>query len=129
MRVTLTAIKADIGSIGGHIRPSVSLLKEVERSLQPHLGSDFIDFRLSYTGDDIAILMTHTHGTDNPLIHQIAWDAFKAAAESETFQKFMNESGSMILTWDQKQSTEFLTKQDAQFKDLLQQVGLYKEAK
>ena len=81
LRVTLTAVKADIGSIGGHIRPSVSLLDEVEKSLKPHLGKDIIDFRLSFTGDDIAILMTHTNGTDNPLIHQMAWDAFKAAAD------------------------------------------------
>ena len=67
-------------------------------------------------------------GTPKEVVDKL-YAAFKAAAESETFQKFMNESGSMILTWDQKQSTEFLTKQDAQFKDLLQQVGLYKEAK
>jgi len=67
-------------------------------------------------------------GTPKEVVDRL-YSAFKAAAESETFQKFMNESGSMILTWDQKQSTDFLEKQDAQFKDLLQQVGLYKEAK
>ena len=57
LRVTLTAVKADIGSIGGHIRPSVSLLDEVEKSLKPHLGKDIIDFRLSFTGD--AVSYTH----------------------------------------------------------------------
>lgn len=67
-------------------------------------------------------------GTPKEVVDKL-YAAFKAAAESETFQKFMNESGSMILTWNQEESTEFLTKQDAQFKDLLQQVGLYKEAK
>lgn len=67
-------------------------------------------------------------GTPKEVVDKL-YAAFKAAAESETFKKFMNESGSMILTWDQKQSTEFLEKQDAQFKELLQQVGLYKEAK
>jgi len=67
-------------------------------------------------------------GTPKEVVEKL-YAAFKAAAESETFKKFMNESGSMIFTWDQKESTEFLEKQDAQFKELLQQVGLYKEAK
>ena len=67
-------------------------------------------------------------GTPKEVVDKL-YAAFKAAAESETFQKFMNESGSMILAWNQEESTEFLEKQDAQFKDLLQQVGLYKEAK
>jgi len=81
LRVTLTAVKADIGSIGGHIRPSTSLLNEVEGALKPRVGKDIIDFRLSFTGDDIAILMTHTNGTGSPLVHKMAWDAFKAAAD------------------------------------------------
>ncbi len=29
MKITLSVIKADIGSIGGHIRPSARLLKRV----------------------------------------------------------------------------------------------------
>jgi fructose 1,6-bisphosphate aldolase/phosphatase len=36
------------------------------------------DFYISYTGDDIAILMTHTFGKGNEKIHKLAWEAFKA---------------------------------------------------
>jgi tripartite-type tricarboxylate transporter receptor subunit TctC len=67
-------------------------------------------------------------GTPKEVVDKL-YQAFKAATKSETFVKFMNESGSMILDWDQQKSTEFLTAQDEQFKELLQQVGLYKEAK
>ncbi len=65
-------------------------------------------------------------GTPKEVVDKL-YSAFKAATESETFKRFMNESGSMILSWNSEESKEFLTKQDAQFKDLLQQVGLYKE--
>src|SRR5665811_1191612 len=37
-----------------------------------------LDRYISYTGDDIAILMTHTRGESNADIHRLAWDAFKA---------------------------------------------------
>lgn len=67
-------------------------------------------------------------GTPKEVVDKL-YAAFKAATESETFKKFMNESGSMILAWGPEKSREFLTKQDAQFKELLQQVGLYKETK
>ncbi len=67
-------------------------------------------------------------GTPKEVVDTL-YRAFKAATESETFKKFMNESGSMILDWDQEKSTKFLTEQDEQFKTLLQQVGLFKETK
>ena len=31
-----------------------------------------------HTGDDIAILFSHTHGVGNDKIHKFAWDAFVA---------------------------------------------------
>ncbi len=78
MQITLSVIKADIGSIGGHICPSHRLLEEV-RAVVANRGKDLlIDSYVSHTGDDIAILMTHTHGTGAGAIHQLAWDAFIA---------------------------------------------------
>jgi fructose 1,6-bisphosphatase len=37
-----------------------------------------VDFALSSTGDDIAILMTHRLGVDSPAVRGLAWDAFVA---------------------------------------------------
>lgn len=81
MKVTVTAIKADIGSIGGHIRPSDRLIETVEDYLRQHHQGLFIDYRVSYTGDDIAILCTHTKGKGDAKVHELAWNAFKTATE------------------------------------------------
>ncbi len=76
MKITLSVIKADIGSIGGHIKPSKKLLETV-RNYVADIGSSLLkDFYVSSTGDDIAILMSHTKGKGNPEIHKLAWDAF-----------------------------------------------------
>lgn len=80
MKITLSVIKADIGSIGGHICPSQRLLETVERHvLQYRYDMPFIrDSYVGFTGDDIAILMTHTRGPGAEPIHKLAWDAFVA---------------------------------------------------
>jgi fructose 1,6-bisphosphate aldolase/phosphatase len=44
-------------------------------------GKSLIDHYIGYCGDDSHIIMTHTNGTNNKEIHQIAWDAFMAGTE------------------------------------------------
>jgi len=78
MKVTLSVLKADIGSIGGHITPSQALLNEVTNFVQENGKNLIIDFRISHTGDDIAILCTHEKGVSDEKIHKMAWDAFIA---------------------------------------------------
>src|SRR3990167_1779291 len=76
MRTTLSVIKADIGSVGGHIKPSAQVLKAVRDHIETQGKKKIIDHFISHTGDDIAILMTHTGGVGNEGIHKMAWDAF-----------------------------------------------------
>lgn len=77
MKITLSAIKADTGSVGGHNRPSDAMVtKAREFQSQAIAKGLLIDSRVTYTGDDILLLMTHTKGTDNPDIHKLAWDTF-----------------------------------------------------
>lgn len=78
MKITLSVIKADIGSIGGHIRPSVQLLEEVRGKVRDLGKNLLIDSYVGHTGDDIAILMTHTEGVMNEKVHKLAWDTFLA---------------------------------------------------
>jgi len=81
MKITISALKADIGSIGGHIIPSQALLSEVKNKVQ-ELGKELIiDFYISHTGDDIAILCTHERGVSDEKIHKMAWDVFLAGTE------------------------------------------------
>lgn len=81
MKITLSVLKADIGSIGGHITPSRALVEEVKNFVQENGKDLLIDFYLSHTGDDIAILCTHERGVSDEKIHKLAWDAFIAGTE------------------------------------------------
>ncbi|KPK40338.1 MAG: fructose 1,6-bisphosphatase [Gammaproteobacteria bacterium SG8_47] len=81
MEITVSVIKADIGSIGGHICPSQRLTEAVRAHVQTHGKTLLIDTYISHTGDDIAILMTHTHGVGHEAIHKLAWDAFIAGTK------------------------------------------------
>jgi fructose 1,6-bisphosphate aldolase/phosphatase len=74
--VTISVIKADIGSIGGHLAPSERLLATVREHVQENAGDRLLDCYVSHTGDDIAILLTHRRGCGDEEIHRLAWDAF-----------------------------------------------------
>ncbi len=77
MNVTLSVIKADTGSVGGHNRPSEAMLAKAREMLQKAVKKGLLlDGRISYTGDDIALLMSHKRGVDHPDIHKLAWDTF-----------------------------------------------------
>ncbi len=79
--LTLSAIKADIGSIGGHTRPSRAML-DGARSALAEAGKIglIIDFDITYTGDDICLLMVHDRGQSSAEIHDLAWGVFEDAS-------------------------------------------------
>lgn len=81
MKITLSIIKADIGSVGGHIKPSEKLFATVKKYVQEKGKGLFIDSYLGYTGDDIAILTTHTRGVGDSKIHKLCFDAFMAGTK------------------------------------------------
>ena len=80
MKITVSVIKADAGGIGGHTRPSDGLIEAVRKTVKAseHL---LIDYYIGYCGDDVHIVMSHTHGVDNNEIHKLAWDAFMAGTQ------------------------------------------------
>mgnify|MGYP000002776311 CR=1 FL=1 len=80
--ITLSIIKADIGSLAGHhivhpdtLAAATKVLAEAKRK------GVLIDFYVTYVGDDIQLIMTHKKGVDHPDIHGLAWEAFKEAAK------------------------------------------------
>lgn len=77
MKTTISAIKADIGSVGGHICPSRMVLERVRAFIENEGRGLFLDSYISFTGDDIAIVLTHTRGEGDEQIHRLAWEAFK----------------------------------------------------
>ena len=77
MKITVSVIKADVGGIGGHTRPSDNLIQAVRDTVKA--SSDLlIDYYIGYCGDDVHIVMSHTHGVDNEKIHKLAYDSFVA---------------------------------------------------
>ncbi|MFQ5573796.1 MAG: fructose 1,6-bisphosphatase, partial [Nitrosopumilaceae archaeon] len=80
MKITVSAIKADVGGVGGHTRPSDGLLDVVRKTVK-NSGKLLLDSYIGYCGDDIHIVMTHTKGVDNEEIHKLAWNAFEAGTK------------------------------------------------
>jgi fructose 1,6-bisphosphate aldolase/phosphatase len=82
MNTTLSVIKADIGSIGGHVAPSKELLKTVRAHVAAQMGGLISDYHVGFTGDDIAILMVHQRGVGDEEVHRMAWEAFREGTET-----------------------------------------------
>ncbi|MDX1689058.1 MAG: fructose 1,6-bisphosphatase [Candidatus Promineifilaceae bacterium] len=78
--LTLSAIKADVGSVGGHTRPSSQMMSVAREHLQEAADEGLLtDFDVTHTGDDICLLMVHRLGNDAPEIHELAWSTFESA--------------------------------------------------
>lgn len=80
VKITVSVIKADVGGIGGHTRPSDGLLVVVRKTVE-NSKDLLIDWYIGYCGDDVHIVMTHTKGVDNQQIHELAWKAFEAGTQ------------------------------------------------
>ena len=81
-KITLSIIKADIGSIGGHIKPSQKLLETVENYIKKQGKELITDYYVCHTGDDVSILTTHKKGTGDKKIHKLCFDALLAGTKT-----------------------------------------------
>ncbi len=81
MKITLSLIKADIGAVGGHTKPSKKLLRAVEEYIEKKGKDLFIDKRVFFTGDDISLLFSHKRGIEDKKIHKLSFEAFKVGTE------------------------------------------------
>lgn len=80
MKVTLSVIKADVGSVGGHTKPGDKMVQVCEDEMQKAKTEELlIDGMVTYTGDDLCLIMSHTLGKGDKKIHNFAWNAFKEA--------------------------------------------------
>jgi len=81
-KVTLSVIKADIGSIAGHHKVHPDTMLAASRVLAEAKKKGVIkSFYVTHVGDDLQLIMTHDKGVDNPEVHGVAWEAFKAATK------------------------------------------------
>ena len=77
MKITLSILKADVGSIGGHTKPSDRMMEAVRSDAAAAVERGLlIDAFVGHTGDDICIVASHTRGENDTEVHQFAWSAF-----------------------------------------------------
>ena len=81
-RVTISVIKADIGSLAGHHKVHPDTILAASRVLADAKKRGVIkSFYITHAGDDLQLIMTHHKGVDNPDIHELAWKAFQEATK------------------------------------------------
>ena len=82
MKLTISVLKADVGSIGGHTKPSQRMMDATEQAVADAISSGLlIDGYVGHTGDDICMTTTHTRGPNDDDVHQFAWTTFLKATD------------------------------------------------
>lgn len=82
MRVTLSVIKADIGGWVGHSAIHPALEESARASLAvAQQNGQILDYYVTACGDDLQLILTHTHGVDCEMIHRLAWDTFATGTQ------------------------------------------------
>lgn len=98
MKTTVSVIKADIGSIAGHVTVPDELLDFARRRLSEAVESGLINsFYVTHAGDDLELIFTHNRGVDNPEIHELAWRVFKDATEEVSKKMKLYAAGQDLL--------------------------------
>ena len=97
-KVTVSIIKADVGSVVGHARPHPSMLDAARNVLKDAQKAGTIeDFYVTRVGDDINLYMTHYKGENNSDVHGAAWECFQQATKIAKKMK-LYAAGQDILT-------------------------------
>ena len=81
-KVTISAIKADVGGYVGHGDVHPDMLAEAQSRVQEAISKGvIIDGKVNACGDDINLVMTHEQGVDAEEVHRFSWDTFMAATQ------------------------------------------------
>ncbi len=76
-KITVSVIKADIGSVPGHNRVHPDLIELARKNLQKAKRKKLlIDYYVTNCGDDLELIMTHRLGVGHKKIHTLAWNTF-----------------------------------------------------
>ncbi len=97
-KVTVSVIKADVGSVVGHSRPHPDMMKAAKDILADAQKQGVIeDFYVTRVGDDVNLFMSHYKGEGNKDVHGAAWECFQKAAKIAKSMK-LYAAGQDILT-------------------------------
>ncbi len=81
-KVTISAIKADVGGYVGHgaVHPDLLAFSD-ERVRDAITHGLLLDGRVGSCGDDVNLVLTHERGIDDEEVHRFAWETFLGATE------------------------------------------------
>lgn len=97
-KVTVSIIKADIGSVCGHMAPHPAMMQAAKDILTDKQKQGIIeDFYVTRVGDDINLYMTHYKGEGNKEVHTAAWECFQEATKISK-RMHLYAAGQDILT-------------------------------
>tara|TARA_B100000315_G_scaffold218768_1_gene220259 strand:- start:4374 stop:5495 length:1122 start_codon:yes stop_codon:yes gene_type:complete len=98
VKVTLSVIKADVGSFVGHhtVHP---LQFEVAKSCLQRAKDEgtIIDSYITNAGDDLELIMTHQKGVGDESVHKLAWDTFMEVTEKASKKLKLYAAGQDLL--------------------------------
>ncbi len=98
-KVTLSVIKADVGSVVGHYKPHTAMIEYAKRKLLNAEEEGLINSGYAiHCGDDIILIMTHNRGPNNPKIHGLAWDTFREITEKVSKPMKLYAAGQDLLS-------------------------------
>ncbi len=82
VETTISVIKADIGSLAGHVIVPDFLFELARKELKAAVEKKIIqDFHVTNAGDDLEFIMTHNKGENNEEVHRLAWETFMKGTE------------------------------------------------
>ena len=98
MKVTVSAIKADIGGFVGHSSSHPEILETAREGVDSAKKRGLlIDYHVTRCGDDLQLILTHKHGINYGDIHEMSWNVFVDCTEVAKRLK-LHGAGQDLLT-------------------------------
>ena len=98
-KVTVSVIKADIGSYPGHGTVHPKQMEFARQSLEKaQKAGTLVDFFVTHAGDDLELIMTHRRGENDRQIHELAWNTFKEITEKVSKPMKLYGAGQDLLS-------------------------------
>lgn len=98
-RTTVSIIKCDVGSLAGHHVVPKPLFNVAEKYLEEAQAKGVINSHYVFNaGDDLELLMVHEKGEKNHMIHELAWNTFRAAADKALALKLYGAGQDLLKT-------------------------------
>lgn len=94
---TLSVIKADVGSLAGHVVVPDFIMELARKVLKDGVDKKIVkDFRVVNAGDDLELIMTHHRGENSEEVHKLAWDVFMKCTEKAREMKIYAAGQDML---------------------------------